>query len=254
MAFSSRDLVRRLRVGLTALAVAVVALAPLAPATAEAGQRRSGAYSDAQLIDGFRRTVFGVEYGSSRYGAIVKKYAGPVSFRIVNKASIDRTKAITSFVRSLPGLVRGLETRVVGEGARADFTVVVVDREAYVETVRADVLGSHAGAAPGSCIAKVDVGRSGITSSVAVVVSDEGEAMFRRCMTEEILQGLGPMNDDSSLMASVFNDRTTHAKFMPFDRAILSMLYDPRIRHGMSKSEATAILPEVLADVRRRIR
>ncbi len=183
----------------------------------------------------------------------MKKYSGPVTFRIVNKSAIDRTPAIRTFVRSLPGMVRGLETRVVKGDGQADFTVVVVDRKNYVETVRADVLGSHAGAAPGSCLVKVDLGSNGISRSVAVVVSDEGETLFRRCMTEEILQGLGPMNDDPTLMQSVFNDRTEFGRFTGFDRMIMNVLYDRRIRHGMSKAEIAELLPQVVADVRRRL-
>lgn len=234
---------------------ALVAVATVVSASAvEAGQRKHGAFTDEQIIDGFRRTVFGVEYGSSRYGRIVKKYTGPVTFRIVNKAAKDRTAAVRSFVKSLPGLVRGLQTRVVSADAKADFTVLVVDRKSYVETVRADVLGSHAGAVPGSCLVKVDLGSGGISRSVAVVVSDEGETLFRRCMTEEILQGLGPMNDDPTLMQSVFNDRTEFGKFTSFDRMIMNVLYDPRIRHGMSKTEVAEMLPAIVADVKRRVK
>lgn len=243
---------RRLGTAARGVAIAAAIGAAMVATVAEAGQRSRG-FTDEQLMDGFRRTVFGVEYGSSRYGLFVKKYTQPVTFAIENRAASDRSADVRRFVRSLPKLIRGLQTSVVADRNAARFTVIVVDRKNYVEAVRADVLGSHDGVVRGECISTVDVGSGGIRRSVAVVVADEGEGLFRRCMTEEILQGLGPMNDDPTLSQSMFNDRSTWTRMMPFDRAILSMLYDPRIRPGMSKSDVAAVLPMVVADVQRRL-
>ena len=114
-------------------------------------------------------------------------------------------------------------------------------------TVRNSVLGTHSGSAPGQCLVRVEPGAKGIRRSTAVIVSDEGEGLFRRCMVEEILQGLGPMNDSASLKYSVFNDSSTYDQFMPFDRMVVSMLYDRRVRHGMSPGEVDRVLPVVLA-------
>lgn len=91
---------------------------------------------------------------------------------------------------------------------------------------------------------------SGISQSAAVIVSDEGDFLFRRCMVEEILQGLGPMNDDSSLSHSVFNDKSRHSRFTSFDRMLLNMLYDPRIKPGMRPDEVRPMLPSIVRTVR----
>ena len=77
----------------------------------------------------------------------------------------------------------------------------------------------------------------GIKRSAAVIVSDEGEFLFKRCLVEELLQGLGPMNDDEDLIHSVFNDSSRHSRFTVFDQIILNMLYDPRIKPGMSMKQ-----------------
>jgi hypothetical protein len=85
-----------------------------------------------------------------------------------------------------------------------------------------------------------------------VIVADEGEALFDRCKVEEILQGLGPLNEHPSLRESMFNDRTRHTQFTAFDRLILNMLYDRRIRNGATLEEVQKILPEVLRSARGR--
>jgi len=211
-------------------------------------------FSDDELMDGFQKTVFGVEYGSAVAGGSVKKFDGAVRIRVVNLADKDRQREIAGFVSRLPRLVRGLDIRMAAPGENPNFTVYVVDRADYVNTVRADVLGSTHGAAPGQCLVRVYPSSLGIVRSTAVIVSDEGDSLFRRCMVEEILQGLGPMNDNAALYASVFNDRSRHDRFMPFDRAVVSMLYDRRIRPGMTPTEVGTLLPRVLADVRRSVR
>lgn len=211
-------------------------------------------FSDDELMDGFRKTVFGVEYGSATAGSSVKKFQGAVRLRVVNLADTDRQRQIAGFVSGLPGLVRGLDIRMARPGENPNFTVYVVDRVNYVGVVQSDVLEGTHGAAPGQCLVRVYPSSRGIVRSTAVIVSDEGESLFRRCMVEEILQGLGPMNDNAALYASVFNDTSHHDRFMPFDRAVVSMLYDRRIRPGMSRSEVSTLLPAVLADVRRSVR
>ena len=87
-----------------------------------------------------------------------------------------------------------------------------------------------------------------------MIVADEGEALFKRCMTEEVLQGLGPLNDDRSLNASMFNDATSFTSFRRFDRILLNMLYDRRIEIGASPKTVAPLLPQVVRDVKRRLR
>ena len=93
---------------------------------------------------------------------------------------------------------------------------------------------------PASGIVRVLSRRSGILRSDAVIVSDQGHSLFQRCMIEEILQGLGPVNDDKSLVHSVFNDETSFDYFTQFDRLILNMLYSPdlKTRHDTQAGQA----------------
>lgn len=211
-------------------------------------------FSDDELMDGFQKTVFGVEYGSAEAGSHVKKFNDVVKVHVINLADKNRQREIAGFVSRLPRLVKGLDIRMARAGENPNFTVYVVDRADYVGTVRTDVLSGTHGAAPGQCLVRVYPSSVGIVRSTAVIVSDEGESLFRRCMVEEILQGLGPMNDNAALYASVFNDTSRYDRFMPFDRALVSMLYDKRIRPGMTRNQVGTVLPGVIADVRRSVR
>jgi Protein of unknown function (DUF2927) len=87
-----------------------------------------------------------------------------------------------------------------------------------------------------------------------VIVADEGDFLLHRCVIEETLQGLGPINDDPTLSESVFNDRSEHSTFTDFDRHILNMLYHPLVEPGMTKLEVARVLPKVVEDVQAKLR
>lgn len=215
----------------------------------------SRAASDAEVINGFNLTVFGAEYSplgiQSDY---VRKFNGPVRFYIENTASRDRTGEVRAFILSLNKLIGNLRTQIVSSPNRANFVVHVVDRKDYVRTVREKVYRSATADTPGRCLVRSVFSRSGIRRSDAVIVADEGRAQFERCKAEEILQGLGPLNEDASLRESMFNDRTRHTQFTRFDRLILNMLYDRRIMNGASRQSVRGLLPAVLHDAKRRVR
>lgn len=214
------------------------------------------AFTDAELLDGFARTVFGSEYPSWGWQSrMVKKFAVPVRLYVDDRSTARRGADVLSFARSLPALIEGLQVTPVGSPAEANYRIYVVDRDDYQGVVSREVYGRPSSSfAPGRCLVRVVSDRRGILRSDAVIVADEGDFLFRRCLVEEILQGLGPVNDDESLGDSVFNDRSRHSSFTLFDRYLLNMLYHPLIRPGMGKSEALRVLSSVIADVRARLK
>src|SRR5437588_543741 len=88
------------------------------------------------------------------------------------------------------------------------------------------------------------------SSQVAAVVADAGEFVFYDCIYEELLQSLGPINDDTTVPWSMFNDDVQMGFFDLYDQYLLNILYDRRIRPGMTRTEVGALLPEVLPQVR----
>ena len=89
-----------------------------------------------------------------------------------------------------------------------------------------------------------------ITRSEVIIVVDAGDFIFYDCAYEEILQSLGPINDDESVPWTMFNDAVQMGFFDVYDQYLLNILYDPRIKAGMTVAEVKAVLPEVLGEVR----
>lgn len=213
------------------------------------------AFSDKSVIYGFNKTVFGSEFSPfgvrSRY---IRKFRSPVKFYVHNRARRNRRNEAKRFILSLNRSIRGLKTQIVTNPDRANFHLYIVDRSDYNNTVRNIVYGRANAPVRGRCMVRSIFTQFGINRSDAVIVSNEGKTLFRRCLIEEILQGLGPLNEDTSLKLSMFNDRSRHTRFTRFDQYILNMLYDKRLKSGDSQKSVQRLLPKVLGDVKRRIR
>lgn len=211
------------------------------------------AANDFQIIDGFNKTVFGAEYApfglQSKY---IRKFRGTVRFYIHDKSELKRTRRVKSFILSLNQQIKGLSTKIVSSKTQANFNVYIVDRKDYARTVQKSIYRRDGVKALGKCFVRSVFTPRGILRSDAIIVSDEGENLFQRCMAEEILQGLGPLNEHTSLRDSMFNDNSHHVSFTRFDRYILNMLYDPRIKAGMTIDKVQPLLPRVLSDARKR--
>ncbi|MEM8813674.1 MAG: DUF2927 domain-containing protein [Pseudomonadota bacterium] len=203
-------------------------------------------------VYGFMKTVFGTEHDRSWWFSgvdRVKKYTVPVRFYIYQRARKDRRAAVRRFVEDLPRHIPGLDARLAVSPKEANFHIFIVDRADFVESVVRDAgLTGNAGR-NAECLVHIWFGRRGISESRAVIVSDRGEHLFRRCLVEEVLQGLGPINDSPDLPDSVFNDLSRHARLTEFDRTLLQMLYHPAIKPGMGRRDVAPLLPSVLADL-----
>ena len=89
---------------------------------------------------------------------------------------------------------------------------------------------------------------------MCILTVDSGDFIFLDCAYEELLQSLGPINDTNSVPWTMFNDQVSMGFFDIYDQYLLNILYDPRIRAGMTVEEVKAVLSDVLADVRAWVR
>ncbi|MGR3614680.1 MAG: DUF2927 domain-containing protein [Paracoccaceae bacterium] len=79
------------------------------------------------------------------------------------------------------------------------------------------------------------------------IPSDASPQEIRDCLHEELAQAIGPLNDLYRLPDSVFNDDNVHTVLTGFDMLILRATYAPELRSGMTSSEVSARLPQILA-------
>ena len=77
---------------------------------------------------------------------------------------------------------------------------------------------------------------------VALIRAEHPDLVRDSCIHEEVSQGLGLLNDSPRARPSIFNDDDEFAFLTSHDEKLLKMLYDPRLRTGMSADEARPLL------------
>lgn len=213
-----------------------------------------GYATTADLLRDFDRIALGREYGSR--GGLMR-WESPVTIEIAFGASVPEARRagvrshVAAYVRRLS--VRSGHPVRLG-GAAPNFTVFVVS-----EGERRGLAPHIAARAPGMSDRTrgmlVNMGpdtlcmvaavphadrTQGYATAVAVIRAELPDRLTAACIEEEIAQGLGLPNDGREGTPSLFNDGKAWARLTPCDEQLLALLYDRRLRSGMSRSEALA--------------
>ncbi|SNT68926.1 DUF2927 domain-containing protein [Paracoccus seriniphilus] len=85
--------------------------------------------------------------------------------------------------------------------------------------------------------------------AVAIMRAELPSLLRSSCIHEELAQGLGLANDSPSARPSIFNDDEEFALLTRHDELLLQILYDPRLRPGMTAAEATPIVRSIATEL-----
>src|SRR5690606_20054664 len=91
------------------------------------------------------------------------------------------------------------------------------------------------------------VGR--IMQAVSFIIVDQGDDVFLDCAYHELLHAFGLSNHDQRNPWTTLNQSRMGGYLTAYDRALLTMLYDPRIRPGMTKRQVGGVLGVVIKDL-----
>lgn len=87
------------------------------------------------------------------------------------------------------------------------------------------------------------------SNAVAVIRAELPDHLRLSCIHEELAQGMGLANDSPAARPSIFNDDEEFAFLTTHDERLLKMLYDPRLRPGMTEAEARPIVARIAAEL-----
>ncbi|MCL7465615.1 DUF2927 domain-containing protein [Phaeovulum sp. NW3] len=233
---------------------------------------RDAPFGARQLVNNFIRIALYDEY-ATQGGTIIarespsrlRRWEAPVRMSVEYGASIpldQRRKDsadISAFAGRL-GRATGHPVSVVPQGG--NFTVLVVnedERRAIGPRLRALVPGID----PGSVRAVTDLSpatfcvvfafseakSAGYSRAVAVIRGEHPDLLRLSCLHEELAQGMGLANDSPRARPSIFNDDEEFALLTRHDELLLRILYDPRLRPGMTEAEARPIIETITAEL-----
>src|ERR1700730_10236996 len=247
---------------MAAAALAAIAFAAVLPPAASAEipglayrqRAEKKSFTDAEITDGFLKTAFGAEYHLAGRVDRIRKYDMPVRvFAEGNRP--DRKAQLAKVVADIGQRIAHLDIAMAETSDSANiFVKLVRDRDLF-RTIKSFYGNERAREIRTSLDPQCLSGfrkneKYEIEHSDVILTVDNGDFIFLDCAYEELLQSLGPINDTSSVPWTMFNDNVSMGFFDVYDQYILNILYDPRIKPGMTVAEVKAVLPEVLADVR----
>lgn len=245
------------------LALAAFILVPDTASRAAAGElpavssrqlAEKKSFTDGEIIEGFLKTAFGAEYHLAGRVDRIRKFDGPVRV-FAESDRADRKTQLARVVSDIAKRVQHLDIAMTDANEAANVRVKLVrDRDLY------RTLTSFYGAEKAreirtsldpQCLSGFRKNDDfEIEHSDVILTVDNGDFVFLDCAYEELLQSLGPINDTASVPWTMFNDNVSMGYFDVYDQYILNLLYDPRIKAGMTVAEVKAVLPTVLKDVR----
>ncbi|MDM7457972.1 MAG: DUF2927 domain-containing protein [Paracoccus sp. (in: a-proteobacteria)] len=85
--------------------------------------------------------------------------------------------------------------------------------------------------------------------AVAVIRAELPRLLRSSCIEEELAQGMGLANDSPTARPSVFNDDEEFARVTRHDELLLRILYDSRLRPGMTEVEALPIVRQIAKEL-----
>ena len=84
-------------------------------------------------------------------------------------------------------------------------------------------------------------GSASYSKAIALIRAEHPPLLRTSCIHEELAQGLGLANDSPQARPSIFNDDEEYGLRTTHDELLLQMLYDNRLKTGMTPAEAAPI-------------
>lgn len=223
-------------------------------------------FTDTMLARNFVAIALFDEYGAGGRPAEsrLRRWDGPVRMQVEVGASVpgpqaarDRA-AIAAYAARLTRLT-GVPVSQVAEGGNFHVAILNEDeREGFEGRLRELVPGIAESSVrsflnlPRSTLCLVIAfgdGSGGYGQAVALIRAEHPDLLRTSCIHEELAQGMGLANDSPQARPSVFNDDEEFGLLTRHDEMLLRMLYDERMRVGMSLEEAEPVAREIAREM-----
>jgi len=224
-------------------------------------------YDATDLARNFARVALAREADATRPGgddnhtpSPVKRWHGPLRFQFLGSAvtPADRTEVARLMTR-IAGLT-GLDI-AEAEAGQANFMILITEPEER-DRIAARLARANPRLARTFafcrehraviCVADdlfLPEDRNRIGAAMVVIGAETTDLLRRACLHEEIVQALGLANDHPDVRPSIFNDDGEFALLTQHDAHLLRILYDDRIRPGMTAREALPVVRRIAREL-----
>jgi hypothetical protein len=211
-------------------------------------------FSSTELKRGFLALAFGSDLRIGAAPRGIRRFDHPIRAQLIAGGSVDRTAAMAHILDEYNRKVPNLHLSMTSGTAPADVEIRLIDEKDFRAALQTafgiKITKAFVARTDPQCMTSVKSSIEGdILRSVSFIIVDKGDQVFRDCAYHELLHAFGLSNHDQHNPWTTLNQRRRVGYLTVYDRALLTVLYDPRIKPGMTARDARAVLPHVIENL-----
>lgn len=225
---------------------------PPPPGAPEDAPSQYTRFTVAELERGFFALAFGSDLRIGARPLGIRRFDHPIRVRVIGGGSVDRriemSRVIETYVREVPALQLSESM-----AAEADIELRLIDEKNFQTALQAAfgarIAKTFVARTDPQCMTSVKSTADGaIVHSVSFIIVDKGDDVFLDCAYHELLHAFGLSNHDQRNPWTTLNQKRMVGYLSVYDRTLLTLLYDERIRPGMTARQVRAMLPQLIVE------
>jgi hypothetical protein len=210
-------------------------------------------FSVRELSRGFLALAFGSDLLIGQHPKGIRRYDRPITVRVISGGSVERSAVMRKIIHEYAQAVPDLHVSVVSAASPANIEVRLIDEKhfkgALVAAFGRKIARRFIARTDPQCMTSVKSNAAGeIVHSVSFIIVDQGDAVFLDCAYHELLHAFGLSSHDQHNPWTTLNRNRMVGYLSVYDRALLTILYDPRMRPGTTRARARRLLPSIVQD------
>jgi hypothetical protein len=208
-------------------------------------------FSAKELKRGFLALAFGSDLRLGAKPRGIRRFEGDVGVFVVSSGSVDRKAAMNKVAAEYGAKIPHLHVSTAANEDAAEIVVHLIDernfQSALVDAFGAETARAFVAKTDPQCMTSVKSrGDGAIVRAVSFVIVDKGDRVFFDCAYHEMLHAFGLSNHDQHNPWTTLNQNRMVGYLTVYDRTLLTLLYDPQIKPGMSRAEVARVLPALI--------
>ena len=210
-------------------------------------------FSATELERGFLALAFGSDLRIGARPRGIRRFDQPIRVNVTAGGSVDRSAAMTRVIEEYARKVPNLHLSIVaGPQAATEIELRLIDEKSFKSALQAafgvKVTQAFVARTDPQCMTSVKSSAEGeIVRAVSFIIVDKGDDVFLDCAYHELLHAFGLSNHDQRNPWTTLNQKRMVGYLSVYDCALLTMLYDQRLKPGMTAAQARAVLPRVIS-------
>ena len=196
-------------------------------------ERRQDSFSQSEL-EYFYEIALGAEYGES--GNVIHKWIDDIGIKIKGRPTDRDIEAINEVISELNYIIDSIKLDIVVWDPDIEIYFDSVDRFSSIEP-------NYIQGNTGFFWTWWDDSGALYRARILIATGRINQKERSHLIREELTQSLGMMNDSYKYKNSIFyQDWTDTGSYSDMDRAVIRILYDPRIKLGMTMDEVDDVI------------